>query len=358
MSLEPSNLECNACWSRVTTGKAYKTQCQHLYCTTCAHRFFQRKMMCPLCEVRGQAVPVPRGRPCGVVARAPSCAVGSPVLNCWESSALALPAESPAPATQTKLENDGGIIEMYADTSAELAGVVLGYFSFHPEEAFRLASDATAFTRGQIAISGQRLAWAKDNEMDSTKRCLVELENKLNTVMSELGSKAKEAADLMSKLQLKVAEKEDTDRKLKLLSRLYEQVTGRPGATAQALASAGPGRAGGGQGGSSFGLGQNGATLASLTPMRRGTSSGGLLGQGLSGRPQSPGGSSFGSVGSGGGGGHFNGGSFGYGAPATPLNIVTTGNGGKLNMLPRPPPTPLGGLMALPGNNAKKHWAQ
>lgn len=162
--IDPTVLRCNACWRDIKSGRAYKTACLHLFCAICAQRFFGRALECPLCNAN--------------------------------------------------LTNDA-IVELSADRSPEVAVAVFSYNAFHSEEAMRVSAEALIFARSQSALYGTREVWVRIKDVETLQRRVVEAENKLNTMRSELESAGRAVEDLGARLDRALKEKEDERRKRK-----------------------------------------------------------------------------------------------------------------------------------------------
>jgi len=349
MEVDPRALLCNACWSALASAggagrgpsvKAYKTTCGHLFCRACAEKWFTRKLACPLCEAR--------------------------------------------------LDAETGIVELDTAASGDVVAAALAYALFHAEDAAKVLAEGAGLARAQTAIYGTRAAWAAAQDTDKVGRRVVELENKLNSVMAELSAKQREAAEVTARLVARGGERDELERKLKLVARAFEAATGRPGAAAQALAAAsgraatppshgggggggggawGAGAGGGGGSGAWGGAGAGGALFTGGAPPGQGARRPSVSGGGGGGGGGGAGAGGSYDAGGGGGGGHFagggapggggGGGGFGWApqpqARAAPpsagglMPSVLTTAGGKLNLTARPPPTPATGLIAIGG---------
>jgi hypothetical protein len=162
--IDPTVLRCNACWRDIKTGRAYKTSCLHLFCSVCAQRFFGRALECPLCNA--------------------------------------------------SLSNDA-IVELSADRTPEVAIAVFSMAAFHSEDAMRVSAEALVFARSQSALYGTREVWVQKKDVETLQRRVVEAENQLNTMRSELESAGRAVEDLGVRLDRALKEKEEERRKRK-----------------------------------------------------------------------------------------------------------------------------------------------
>ena len=244
--IDATNLVCNGCWATIVDLVAYKTSCSHLFCRPCAESCvcFSLKTLAPReHNPPHPPPPPPRGR------------------SYFTSSTL-------CPLCDARLGGDGDIVELAADKSPAACLRAFSLAAFHPETALRLLTDAVTFSRGQTALYGTREAWKKGQESEGLKRRLVEAENRLHTLLAELGAKAGEVADLQDRLALKVKEVAAQKAERKRYEEAYARSTGGRGGAL--LLGAGGGGGGGpsplGEGSSFFGGGGGGHTVVVMPP--------------------------------------------------------------------------------------------
>jgi hypothetical protein len=132
------------------------------------------------------------------------------------------------PLCDTDLSQDGGLLQLVADGSHEIARACYSYTAFHADTAFPIITEAVEFTRGQIALYGTRAVWIRAKEVDLLSQRKTEIENMLNSRTHELNIKTAEAAEYLSKLQSKQSECEELKKRLASTNAAYLNVTGKP----------------------------------------------------------------------------------------------------------------------------------
>lgn len=174
------------------------------------------------------------------------------------------------PLCDTDLSQDGGLLELIADGTHEIARATYrqvvscnnqmfiiifdsvfckissllyltlfpyysfshsltlsSYLAFHPEIGFPIVAEAVEFSRGQIALYGTRAVWIRAKEVEGLLLRKTEMENLLNTRLHELTMKTSEALEMTSKLQSKQTECEDLKRRLANANIAFSGVTGK-----------------------------------------------------------------------------------------------------------------------------------
>ena len=273
------------------------------------------------------------------------------------------------PLCDAGVDGEGGLVELDAGATPEAAAACFSFAAFHLGDAQPVFADAVAFARAQTALYGTRELWLRDKDAEALQRRVVEAENKLHSCISELHAKGREAADLsvrrersrarerergrsrtrptnallpppQEKLVASAHARDEADRKVRNIQRMYNELQGRGGAGAPGATPVGP-RGGFGAGGAGPGTGAGAGGHSGLSPRRPGSGGSGvsLLSTGSAGGFAGPGG--------GGGFGHHPAAKFGGArAQAHPQALLGSGmlapggGAGGFANVPLPPHTP------------------